>query len=203
MRKNYTWKNRMSNTTKTEMVEEMKPGKTDKKDNVEEGRSLQSRRVNYTINEKTAIKKNIKSCREVPLKIKMEKRDLRIFCSTAIFGNIKKIIIETTASYYVLEKTEDRDISGKVVIETIKTKEKYARRALPIFVTNIYRTNNALLINETKVQRFMQEILPVLQSWIDHNEKEIDICDQNVVYPGRQVECNNTSQHKIDHKINE
>ena len=48
----------------------------------------------------------------------------------------------------------------------------------------------------------MQEILPVLQSWIDQNEKEIDICDQNVVYPGRQVECNNTSQHKIDHKIN-
>ena len=110
MRKNYTWKNRMSNTTKTEMVEEMKPGKTDKKDNVEEGRSLQSRRVNYAINEKTAIKKNIKSCRKVPLKIKMEKRDLRIFCSTTIFGNIKKIIIETTASYYVLEKTEDRDI---------------------------------------------------------------------------------------------
>ena len=203
MRKNYTWKNRMSNTTKTEMVEEMKPGKTDKKDNVEEGRSLQSRRLNYAINEKTAIKKNIKSCRKVPLKIKMEKRDLRIFCSTTIFGNIKKIIIETTASYYVLEKTEDRDISGKVVIETIKTKEKYERRALPVFVTNIYRTTNTLLINETKVQRFMQEILPVLQSWIDQNEKEIDICDQNVVYPGRQVECNNTSQHKIDHKINE
>ena len=203
MRKNYTWKNRMSNTTKTEMVEEMKPGKTDKKDNVEEGRSLQSRRVNYAINEKTAIKKNIKSCRKVPLKIKMEKRDLRIFCSTTIFGNIKKIIIETTASYYVLEKTEDRDISGKVVIETIKTKEKYERRALPIFVTNIYRTTNTLLINKTKVQRFMQEILPVLQSWIDQNKKEIDICDQNVVYPGRQVVCNNTSQHKIDHKINE
>ena len=175
MRKNYTWKNRMSNTTKTEMVEEMKPGKTDKKDNVEEGRSLQSRRVNYAINEKTAIKKNIKSCRKVPLKIKMEKRDLRIFCSTTIFGNIKKIIIETTASYYVLEKTEDRDISGKVVIETIKTKEKYERRALPIFVTNIYRTTNTLLINETKVQRFMQEILPVLQSWIDQNKKEIDM----------------------------
>ena len=61
--------NRMSNnTTKTEMVVEMEPAH--KEDNVE-GRSLRSRRVNYTINEKTAIKKKIKSCREVPLEIKM------------------------------------------------------------------------------------------------------------------------------------
>ena len=47
----------MSNTTKTvmvvtKMVAEMKPGNRDKEDNVEEGRSLRSRRVNYTINEK-------------------------------------------------------------------------------------------------------------------------------------------------------
>ena len=30
MRKNYTGKNKTSNTTKTEMVAEMKPGKTNK-----------------------------------------------------------------------------------------------------------------------------------------------------------------------------
>ena len=53
----------------------------------------------------------------------------------------------------------------------------------------------------------MQEILPVLQSWADQNEKEIDICDQHLekmlrkVYSGRQVEYNNSSEHKIDHKI--
>ena len=53
----------------------------------------------------------------------------------------------------------------------------------------------------------MQEILPVLQSWADQNEKEIDIHDQHLekmlrkIYPGRQVECNNSSQHKIDQKI--
>ena len=52
----------------------------------------------------------------------------------------------------------------------------------------------------------MQEILPVLQSWADQNKKEIDIFDKQLekmlrkVYPGRQVECNNSSQHKIDHK---
>ena len=195
-----------NNTTKTEMVVEMKSSY--KEENAGEGRSLRSRRVNYTINEKTAIKKKIKSCREVPLEIKMEKgNNLRIFCSTTAFENIRKIIIETVASNYVLEMTENKDISEKVIIETIKTKERNARRALPIFVINIYRTTSTLLINGPQVQRFVQEILPVLQSWADQNEKEIDICDQHLekmlrkVYPGRQVECSNSSQHKIDHKI--
>ena len=55
--------------------------------------------------------------------------------------------------------------------------------------------------------RDLCEILPVLRSWADQNEKEIDICDQHLekmlrkVYPGRQMECSNSSQHKIDHKI--
>ena len=65
------------------------------------------------------------------------------------------MIIETIASNYALEKTENRDISEKVVIETIKTKEKNARRALPIFVTNIYRTTSTLLVNGSQVQRFV------------------------------------------------
>ena len=138
------------------MVAEMKPSNTGKKDNAEEGRSLKSRRVNNTINEKTTIKMKIKSCREVPLQIKMEKgNNLRIFCSTTAFENIIKVIIETIASNYALEKTENRDISGKVVIETIKTKEKNARRALTVFVTNIYSPTSALLINVPQVQRFV------------------------------------------------
>ena len=101
-----------NNTTKTEMVVEMKLAY--KEDNVGKGRSLRSRRVNYTINEKTAIKKKIKSCREVPLEIKMEKgNNLRIFCSTTAFEN-RKIIIETVARNYVFEMTENKDISEKV-----------------------------------------------------------------------------------------
>ena len=53
----------------------------------------------------------------------------------------------------------------------------------------------------------MREILPLLQSWADQNEKEINICERHMekmlrkVYPGRQVECINSSQHKIEHKI--
>ena len=47
-----------NNTTKTEMVVEMKPAY--KEANAEEGRSLRSSRVNYTINEKTGIKKKNK-----------------------------------------------------------------------------------------------------------------------------------------------
>ena len=145
----------MRNTTEREMVAEMKLGNTDKEDSAEKGRSLRSRRGNHTINEKTAIKKKVKSCREVPLQIKMEKgNNLRIFCSKAAFDNIRK---NTIANNYALEKTENKDISGKVVIETITTKEKNARRALPIFVTNIYRTTSTLLINEPKYKNLCEK----------------------------------------------
>ena len=90
----------------------------------------------------------------------MEKgNNLRIFRSTTAFEN-RKIIVETIANNYALEKKENRDISGKVVIENIKTKEKNARRALPIFVTNICRTTSTLLINgpqNTKIcERYYQ-----------------------------------------------
>ena len=74
--------------------------------------------------------------------------------STTAFENIRKIIIETIASNYSLEKTENKDISGKVVMETIKTKKKNARIALPIFIRNIYRTTSTLLINGPKYRDF-------------------------------------------------
>ena len=86
--------------------------------------------MNYTINEKTAIKKKIKSCSflifnlilfmtnafnkscsEVWLQIQMKKENnLKIFCSKTAFENenIRNIIIETIASNYALEKTENR-----------------------------------------------------------------------------------------------
>ena len=68
----------------------------------------------------------------------MEKgNNLRIFCSKTALQNIRKIIVETIANTYALEKTENRDISGKVVIETIKTKEKNLRRASNIFHQHI------------------------------------------------------------------
>ena len=76
-----------------------------------------------------------------------------------------------------------------------------------MFVINIYRTTSTLLLNGIQVQRFVREILPILESWPDQNEKEIDICDQHLekmlrkVYPGRQMECSNSSKREIDHKI--
>ena len=68
-------------------------------------------------------------------------------------------------------------------------------------------TTSILLISGPQVQKFVRKILPVLQSWADQNENEVDICDPHLekmlrkLYPGRQEECNNGSQHKIDHKI--
>ena len=58
-----------SNTTETEMVAVMKPA--DKEDITKERRRLRSRRVNHTKNEKAAIKKKIKSCREVTFQGKL------------------------------------------------------------------------------------------------------------------------------------
>ena len=114
-----------NNTTTTEMVVEMKSAY--KEDNAGERRSLRSRRVNYTINnKKKTIKKKIKSCREVPLEIKMEKgNNLKIFCSTTAFKS-RKIIIETVANKYVLEMTENKDII--VIIE----RESYNRKPLKL-----------------------------------------------------------------------
>ena len=65
--------------------------------------------------------------------------------------NVRKTIIETIASKYALEMTKSRYISGKVVIEIIKTKKMNAREALPIFFTNMYRTTSTLLINGPQV----------------------------------------------------
>ena len=47
----------------------------------------------------------------------MEKgNNMRIFYSTTAFESIRKIIIEAIPSNYALEKTENRGISRKVVI---------------------------------------------------------------------------------------
>ena len=96
---------------------------------------------------------------EVQLQIKIENgKNIRVFCSTTAFENIRKITIETTASNYALEKTENRDISGKVVIETIKTKEKNTRSASNICHQHVqmYSTTSTLLINGTQVQRLVK-----------------------------------------------
>ena len=80
--------------------------------------------------------------------------NLRIFYSTTAFEH-QKIIIVTITSNYALEKT--KHISRKVVIETINIKEKNTRKALP-YLPPRYTG---------------QEILPVLQSWADQNEKQM------------------------------
>ena len=82
----------------------------------------------------------------------MEKgNNFRIFCSKTAFEN-RKIIIETISNNYVLEKTRQ---------------ESNARRALSIFVANVYRTISKILINGPQVQKFVHDILIVLQSWAE------------------------------------
>ena len=49
---------------------------------------------NFTLNEKASIQKNIKSCKDQSLVVKMEKgNNLRIYCSTTEFEKIRRQIV--------------------------------------------------------------------------------------------------------------
>lgn len=44
----------------------------------------------------------------------------------------------------------------------------------------MYRTTRSLLINGPQVQKFVQEILPIIQTWDQNNRTVINICDQKL-----------------------
>ena len=49
-----------------------------------------------------------------------------------------------------------------------------------LFTVNIYRTTSRLLINGPQVQKFIQEILPAIQTWAQHNGTVVVMCDQEL-----------------------
>ena len=75
--------------------------------------------------------------------------------------------------HYKRQKTGT--FQGKLLQSRVKSKGKNWRRALTIFVIIIYRIFSTLLIKAPKVQRFVQEILPALQSWSGQAEKNRQI----------------------------
>ena len=42
------------------------------------------------------------------------------------------------------------------------------------------RTTCSLLTNGPQVQKFIQEIIPAIQTWAQHNGTVIDMCDQEL-----------------------
>ena len=43
---------------------------------------------------------------------------------------------------------------------------------------NIYRTTINFLIKGTQVQKFIQKVMPMIQSWAQHNQKAIEVIDK-------------------------
>ena len=102
----------------------------------------------YTLNQRTAIQKKVKGCKEQPLTIKIERgNDLRILCSTAIFEATRKIIEEAVRENESFSIIQCEDKKGKVVSDIIKVTDKGVRGNRLIFTINVQRTTSSFLVN--------------------------------------------------------
>ena len=141
-----------------------------------------SRHGNFTLNEKAAIQKKIKSCKDQSLVVKMEKgkKNLRIYCSTTAFEKTRRQIVRPIQENTNQEHVENEGQKGQVHSEILRVKDKNSRGKRVIFTINTYRTKSSSLINGPQVQKFIQEILPGIQSLAQVNKTTIDMCDQQL-----------------------
>ena len=64
--------------------------------------------------------------------------------------------------------------------ESNRVREKESRRNQVIYTVNIYRTKSSLLINGPQMQKFIREVIPIIQLWELENKTAIDSSDQNL-----------------------
>ena len=91
-----------------------------------------------------------------------------------------------------LEHIENEDQKGQVYSEILRVKDKTSRGQWVIFTINIYRTKSSFLINESQVQKLIQEILPWIQSWAQVNKASIDMCNQQLEKMLRKLDMEQT-----------
>ena len=152
-----------------------------------------SKQGNFTLNEEAAIPKKIKSCKDESLVVKMEKgNNLRIYCSTTAFEKIRRQIVRSIQENTNLEHIENEDQKGQVYSQILRVKDKNSREQRVIFTTNIYRIKSSFLINGSQVQKFIQEILPWIQSWAQVNKTAIDMCNQQLEKMLRKLDMEQT-----------
>ena len=100
------------------------------------------------MNKEVSVRKKIKTCNEEPLVVKREKeKNLRIFCSTTLFEEVKEIIGNTVSKTKKIEHIRNEDQKGKIYSESIKVMKNELRRNQVIYTVNIYCTKSRLLIN--------------------------------------------------------
>ena len=140
-----------------------------------------TRTARFSMNEEAAVRKKIKTCNEEPLLVKLEKgNNLRIFCSTTAFEGVKQIIENTVSKINKIEYIRNEDQEGRIYSESIRVREKESRRNQVIYTVNIYRTKSSLLINGPQMQKFILEVIPIVQLWALENKSAIDISDQKL-----------------------
>ena len=133
------------------------------------------------MNEEAAVRKKIKTCNEEPLLVKLEKgNNLRIFCSTTAFEGVKQIIENTVSKINKIEYIRNEDQEGRIYSESIRVREKESRRNQVIYTVNIYLTKSSLPINGPQLQKFILEVIPIVQLWALANKTAIDISDQKL-----------------------
>ena len=119
--------------------------------------------------------------------------NLRIFCSTTAFEGVKQIIENTVSKINKIEYIRNEDQEGRLYSESIRVREKQSRRNQVIYTVNIYRTKSSLLINGPQMQKFILEVIPIVQLWALENKSAIDISDQKL----KKI----LSKLKIEHQL--
>ena len=100
------------------------------------------------MNKEVSVRKKIKTCNEEPLVVKREwEKNLRIFCSSTLFEEVKQIIENTVSKTKKIEHIRNEDQKGEIYSESIKVMKNELRRNQVIYTVNIYCTKSRLLIN--------------------------------------------------------
>ena len=134
----------------------------------------------FSMDEEAAVRKKIKTCNEEPLLMKLGKGNNLMFCSTTAFEGVKQIIENTVSKINKIEYIRNEDQEGRIYSESIRVREKESRRNQVIYTVNIYRTKSSLLINGPQMQKFILEVIPIVQLWALENKSAIDISDQKL-----------------------
>ena len=114
--------------------------------------------------------------------------NLRIYCSTTAFEKIRRQIVRLIQENTNLEHVENEDQKGQVYSEILRVKDKNSGGQRVAFTINIYRTKSSFLINGPQVRKFIQQVLPGIQSWAQVNKATIDMCNQQLEQMFRKLD---------------
>ena len=93
---------------------------------------------------------------------------------------VKEIIEKIVRKSNREEHLRNEDQEWRAYSESIRVKEKESRRNQVIYTVNIDRTKSRLLINDPQTQKFILEVIPIIQLGAIENKTAINISDQKL-----------------------